>query len=100
GFHRGVDLRAGLGAPVHAAQAGKVALARYFSSFNDNGNVVFLDHGQGVVSAYLHLSKLLVKEGQAVSAGQAVGLVGSTGRSTGPHLHWSIFINGVAVDGL
>ncbi|MBV8063718.1 MAG: M23 family metallopeptidase [Nevskia sp.] len=100
GYHRGVDFRVGGGANVGAAQAGRVLLARYLSPFNPNGNVVYVDHGQGIVSAYLHLSRILVKEGQPVKAGQAVGLVGSSGRSTGPHLHWSVFIHGISVDGL
>lgn len=100
GFHGGIDFLVGSGTPVQAAQAGKVILAKYFSSFNANGNTVFIDHGQGIVSAYLHLSRILVQQGQAVKAGQGVGLVGQSGRSTGPHLHWSLYINGIGIDGL
>lgn len=100
GFHGGIDFLVGSGTPVQAAQSGKVILAKYFSPFNANGNTVFIDHGQGIVSAYLHLSRILVQQDQAVKAGQAVGQVGQSGRSTGPHLHWSLYINGIGIDGL
>lgn len=99
-YHSGVDFASPYGAPVKASNNGNVTLARYFSKWNDNGNIIFLDHGQGVSSAYLHLSKIAVKEGDYVKKGQAIAYVGSTGRSTGPHLHWGVYLNGQNTDGL
>jgi len=83
--HPGVDLRGAEGTPVKAAGPGRVALARdlYYS-----GNTVILDHGGGLFTLYAHLSRIDVADGQDVSAGEQVGLVGATGRVTGPHLHW------------
>ena len=63
-----------------------------------NGNCIFLDHGHGVISAYLHLSSLLVKEGDFVNKGQVIGKVGSTGIASGPHLHWGMYVLGKTVD--
>lgn len=95
--HSGVDLRGAKGDPVKATAAGQVVLAldHYFG-----GNTLMIDHGQGVVSRYLHLSAILVKEGQYVDAGQVVGLVGATGRVTGPHLDFGVGLNGVRIDPL
>jgi murein DD-endopeptidase MepM/ murein hydrolase activator NlpD len=84
--HLGVDFRGATGAPVHAANRGVVALV---GDFFLAGNVVYIDHGGGVVTAYFHLSKVLVAQGDSVTRGQEIGLVGATGRVTGPHLHWS-----------
>lgn len=84
--HLGVDFRGATGAPVRAANRGVVAL---IGDFFLAGNVVYIDHGGGVVTAYFHLSKVLVAQGDTVSRGQEIGLVGATGRVTGPHLHWS-----------
>ncbi|MGE5322737.1 MAG: M23 family metallopeptidase [Actinomycetota bacterium] len=85
--HEGIDFRVHTGTPVHAANAGTVILARnlYFE-----GNCVILDHGQGLMTVYLHLSKFKVKEGEKVEAGQVLGLSGGTGRATGPHLHFAV----------
>lgn len=84
--HLGVDFRGAVGAPVHAANAGVVALVdRFFLG----GRVVYIDHGDGIVTGYLHLSKTLVRPGDTVARGQTIGLVGATGRVTGPHLHWT-----------
>ena len=96
-YHRGVDLRGAEGTPIKAVADGKVAIAQnmYFA-----GNTVYLDHGQGVVSSYAHMSRLDVKPGEMVKAGQQIGLVGATGRVTGPHLHLGVNILGVAVDPL
>ena len=93
--HKGLDLRGAAGAPVLAAADGTVALAEelYFS-----GNVVYLDHGLGLFSVYAHLSAIDVQPGRQVSRGQAIGKVGSTGRSTGPHLHLGCYALGTAVD--
>jgi murein DD-endopeptidase MepM/ murein hydrolase activator NlpD len=85
--HLGLDFRASTGTPVHATNAGTVILARplYFE-----GNCVMLDHGQGLVTVYMHLSEFKVKEGEKVVAGQMIALSGGTGRSTGPHLHFAV----------
>ena len=96
-YHRGVDLRGAKGTPVTALADGRIVLARnmYFA-----GNAVYIDHGQGVISSYAHMSRLDVKPGETVKAGQQIGLVGATGRVTGPHLHLGVNILGVAVDPL
>jgi murein DD-endopeptidase MepM/ murein hydrolase activator NlpD len=85
--HEGLDFRVHTGTPVHAANAGRVILARnlYFE-----GNCVVVDHGQGLMTVYMHLSKLQVKEGEKVREGQILGLSGGTGRVTGPHLHFAV----------
>lgn len=96
-YHKGVDLRGAQGTPILALTNGTVAIAEdmYFS-----GNVVYLDHGQGVVSIYAHLSAFSVKPGDTVTAGQEIGLVGATGRVTGPHLHLGLSILGQSVNPL
>jgi hypothetical protein len=85
--HTGLDFRVGTGTPVHATNNGMVILARplYFE-----GNCVMVDHGQGLLTMYLHLSEIKVKEGDHVEAGQLLGLSGGTGRSTAPHLHFAV----------
>jgi len=100
GYHSGVDFASPMSYPIKAPAAGKVTLARYFSKWNSNGNTLFLDHGMGVTSVYIHLSKLSVKEGDMVKQGQTIAYIGSTGRSTGPHLHWGVYLNGKNTDGL
>ena len=94
-FHRGLDLRSPLGTPVKATAAGVVKLAH---QWNFTGGTVGIDHGQGFTSMYLHLSKIAATEGATVQPGDIVGYVGSTGFATGPHLHWGLFISGVAVN--
>ena len=84
--HLGVDFRGAVGEPVRAANRGVVALV---DNFFLAGNVVYIDHGGGVVTSYFHLSKTLVHVGETVKRGQVIGLVGRTGRVTGPHLHWA-----------
>jgi murein DD-endopeptidase MepM/ murein hydrolase activator NlpD len=84
--HLGVDFRGAVGEPVRAANRGVVALV---DNFFLAGNVVYIDHGGGLVTAYFHLSKTLVSVGDTVARGQVIGLVGATGRVTGPHLHWA-----------
>jgi murein DD-endopeptidase MepM/ murein hydrolase activator NlpD len=93
--HLGLDFRVGTGTPVHATNAGTVILARplYFE-----GNCVMLDHGQGLVTIYMHLSEFKVKEGEKVAAGQLIALSGGTGRSTGPHLHFAVRWRGEYLD--
>ena len=95
--HSGVDLRAAQGDPVKAPASGRVVLAgnHFFA-----GNSVYIDHGQGVVSMYFHLSAILVQEGDEVARGQVLGEIGSTGRVTGPHLHWGVSVLGQMVDPL
>lgn len=95
GVHRGLDLRGATGTPIRACAAGRVVLADdlYFS-----GNAVYIDHGQGVFTAYLHMSRTLVRQGERVRRGQVIGRVGATGRVTGPHLHLSLIVLGQAVD--
>jgi murein DD-endopeptidase MepM/ murein hydrolase activator NlpD len=84
--HLGIDYRGALGEPIYAANRGVVALvAEFFLA----GNVVYIDHGNGLVTGYFHMSQPLVVAGDTVERGQQIGLVGSTGRVTGPHLHWS-----------
>jgi murein DD-endopeptidase MepM/ murein hydrolase activator NlpD len=98
-YHRGVDYAGGYGSAVVAPAAGRVRLiGRESQGFRVHGNTVGIDHGQGVVSIFLHLSRIDVKEGDFVQAGQQIGAVGSTGASTGPHLHWGLYVHGVAVD--
>lgn len=93
--HSGADLRAATGTPILAANRGRVVLARelFFS-----GNAVFIDHGLGVYTVYLHLSEIDVEPGDLVERGQRVGLAGATGRVTGPHLHWGARIVDARVD--
>lgn len=95
--HLGVDFRGKTGEPVRAANRGVVALV---DNFFLAGNVVYIDHGQGIVTSYFHLSKTLVAKGDTVERGQEIGLVGSTGRVTGPHLHWSARYGAVTVNPL
>ncbi|HDT14496.1 MAG TPA: M23 family metallopeptidase [Candidatus Aminicenantes bacterium] len=94
-LHTGLDLRVPFGESIKATNAGRVAMA---SDLYMGGKTVIIDHGLGVFSSYGHLSELLVKRGEAVTKGQTVGLCGSTGRSTGPHLHWAFKILGARVD--
>ncbi len=93
--HSGVDISAPAGDPVRASNTGRVVLARdlYFS-----GKTVILDHGLGLFTYYCHFSRVKVKRGEVVKKGGVIGLVGSTGRSTGPHLHWSVRIRETRVD--
>ena len=94
-YHGGLDIGAGQGATIVAARAGTVVLASYNGGY---GNCVMIDHGGGVVTLYGHMQSIAVGYGQTVSAGQAIGYVGSTGVSTGPHCHFEIRINGAQTD--
>ncbi|HEY9688259.1 MAG TPA: M23 family metallopeptidase [Coleofasciculaceae cyanobacterium] len=90
-FHGGIDIAASQGVPVYAPQAGVVAYSGYYGGY---GNVVVLNHGNTLYTLYGHNSKLLVNAGDTVYRGQAISNVGSTGRSTGPHLHFEVHYNG------
>ncbi len=96
-FHNGIDIPAPTGTPIMAVSGGQVAWS-YLSS--SAGNWIGIDHGNGTYSVYMHMSSRLVKEGDYVTTGQIIGLVGSTGRSTGPHLHLSIRVDGNYVNPL
>ena len=95
-FHSGMDFAAATGTPVKAVQSGKVILVG--RSWKLHGNTICIDHGQGVLSFYIHLSKIFVKDGDMVETGQKIGAVGSTGRANGPHLHFSIYVNNDATN--
>ncbi len=98
-YHGGVDYAGGTGSPVVAPAPGRIALVgRVSEGFRVHGNVVGINHGQGVASIMMHLSRIDVKEGDFVQAGQRVGAVGSTGAATGPHLHWGLYVHGLSVD--
>ncbi|MBE9046521.1 M23 family metallopeptidase [Pleurocapsales cyanobacterium LEGE 10410] len=98
-YHKGVDYAGGYGSPVVAPAAGKIRLVgREDQGFHVHGNIVGIDHGQGVLSVFMHLQDINVVEGAMVRAGQKIGTIGSTGASTGPHLHWGLYVNEVAVD--
>ncbi len=95
--HSGVDLRGEEGTPVVVTNNGKVVLtADYFFT----GKTVIIDHGGAIMSMYFHLEKILVQEGDIVRKGTTIGLVGSTGRATGPHLHWGVRVNGARINPL
>jgi murein DD-endopeptidase MepM/ murein hydrolase activator NlpD len=96
-FHAGLDLAASSGVPVGAARAGLVVYAGPAGSF---GRLVVLSHGRSVETWYGHLSRLLVTTGEYVGRGRRIGLVGSSGRSTGPHLHFEVRVREAAVDPL
>lgn len=96
-FHKGTDVASGAGNPVIAAKEGTVAKSYYSSSY---GNYIVINHGGGLMTAYAHLSSRLVSVGDKVSAGQKIGTVGSTGASTGNHLHYEVYVNGSTVNPL
>ena len=93
--HAGLDFAVPAGTPIKTPAAGKVILiGNYFF----NGNTVFVDHGQGFISMFCHMSKIDTKVGQQLARGDVVGKVGSTGRATGPHMHWNVSLNDARVD--
>jgi murein DD-endopeptidase MepM/ murein hydrolase activator NlpD len=96
-LHEGIDITASTGTPIWAAAAGTVIYAGWLGGY---GNLVVVDHGNGLATAYAHASAILVSVGQSVAQGETVSLVGSTGNSSGPHLHFEVRVNGVAVDPL
>ena len=93
--HSGLDVAVPRGTPIHASAGGTVLnVGDYFF----NGKTVFIDHGNGLISMYCHLDRIDVREGDSIRQDQTLGLAGMTGRASGPHLHWSVVLNGVMVD--
>jgi murein DD-endopeptidase MepM/ murein hydrolase activator NlpD len=97
GHHSGVDIGVDLGTPIAACAAGRVA---WTGQLTDRGNFTAIDHGLGVYSGYAHQSEIAVQAGQVVQQGDIIGKAGSTGLSTGPHVHWECCVNGMNVDAL
>ena len=93
--HNGLDIAASAGTPILAPASGTIIGT---GNFFFNGNTVFINHGQGLLSAYLHMTEIQVQNGQRVEQGQLLGTVGNTGRVTGPHLHWIVYLNKETVD--
>ena len=94
-IHKGTDFKAATGTPVHAGNSGRVILAQHLYY---EGNCIMIDHGMGLISISMHLSRIDVSPGQQVSKGQLIGLSGATGRVSGPHLHWAIRWQGAMLD--
>jgi murein DD-endopeptidase MepM/ murein hydrolase activator NlpD len=93
--HSGMDIAAPTGRAIKASATGKVI---YTGNLFFSGNVVVVDHGQGLLSLYAHMSQIIARQGQTIQQGTIIGKVGKTGRATGPHLHWSVYLNGNAVN--
>ena len=93
--HSGIDIAAATGTPISAPASGKIILT---GDFFFNGNSVFIDHGQGLVTMYCHMDRIDVEEDQLVERGEQIGTIGMTGRVTGPHLHWSVSLNDARID--
>jgi murein DD-endopeptidase MepM/ murein hydrolase activator NlpD len=94
-YHNGFDIAADTGTPIVAPSSGKIILT---GNFFYNGKSIFLDHGRGLKSIMIHLDEILVDDNQFVEKGQIIGRVGTTGKSTGPHLHWSVLVNNTYID--
>jgi murein DD-endopeptidase MepM/ murein hydrolase activator NlpD len=94
-YHKGVDLRSPQGRPIRATTDGVVRISRMYRL---HGGTVGIDHGQGVSSIYIHMSRINARQGDQVRQGDVIGYVGSTGFATGPHLHWGLYVNGLPVN--
>lgn len=94
-FHAGIDQRGAAGTPIHPITPGVVKIVQ---KWNLRGGTVAIDHGQGLETIYLHMSAFQAKDGQKVTPSDVIGYIGSTGRSTGPHVHWTMYVNGVPVN--
>ncbi len=98
-FHRGVDYAGDVGSKVISPASGRVSFIGYEKEgYQVHGNIVGIDHGQGVAGIFMHLNRIQVKRGEFVKAGQTIGTLGDTGAATGPHLHWGVYVNGQSVD--
>jgi murein DD-endopeptidase MepM/ murein hydrolase activator NlpD len=98
-YHRGLDYAGAEGSPVTAPAGGRVALVGLVKDgFRVHGNIIGVDHGQGVISIFMHLSRIDVAEGDMVQPGDVIGAIGTTGASTGAHLHWGLYVNAVGVE--
>ncbi|RNA64159.1 M23 family metallopeptidase [Prosthecochloris sp. ZM_2] len=98
-YHKGIDIAAPQGTVIRSPASGKVVLTGYESkTFHVHGNTVLIDHGHAVTSIYLHMHDILVQPGDIVSKGDPIGTIGSTGISTGPHLHWGVYLYGTSVN--
>ncbi|NEX14893.1 MAG: M23 family peptidase [Prosthecochloris sp.] len=98
-YHKGIDIAVPQGTPVLSPAKGNIVLTGYEAErFHVHGNTVIIDHGQGLTSIYMHLHSISINEGDIVSKGDKIGSVGSTGISTGAHLHWGVYLYGTSVD--
>ncbi len=93
--HTGIDYAGKTGTPIKASANGKVIIA---DNFFFNGNAVFIDHGQGLISVYIHMNEILVELDQIIKQGDTIGTIGQTGRTTGPHLHYGIYLNQTTIN--
>ena len=94
-YHNGYDIAADIGTPIFAPSSGKIILT---GDFFYNGKTIYLDHGRGLKSIMIHLDEILVQDNDFVKKGEIIGKVGTTGKSTGPHLHWSVLLNNIYID--
>ena len=93
--HTGLDYAGKIDTPIKASASGTILVS---DDFFFNGNTVFIDHGQGLISVYIHMNKRLIETGQTVEQGEVIGTIGQTGRSTGPHLHFGVYLNQTVVN--
>ena len=93
--HKGMDIAAPKGTIIQSPLLGRVIFA---GNFYYRGNIVYVDHGEGLISSYSHMDEILVQEGETISTGDKIGTVGETGRVTGPHLHWEVYFLGETLD--